>query len=111
MICLGIFRIDLGREFSDTLEKQLFGSVTVIGAGNSIFAAIVAPPPGSTGGSQNVAADGGTAMVQSFASGAPVLTSKKISGVERGATELLRRARLIGAQTGRWAESMLKDIP
>ena len=29
--------------------------------------------------------------------------------MERGATELLRRARLIGAQTGRWAESMLKN--
>jgi len=37
------------------------------------------------------------------------LSSRKISGVERGATELLRRARLIGAQTGRWAESMLKS--
>jgi hypothetical protein len=28
--------------------------------------------------------------------------------VERGATALLHRARLIGPQTGRWAESMLK---
>ena len=36
------------------------------------------------------------------------LSSRKISGVERGATALLHRARLIGAQTGRWAESMLK---
>jgi transposase len=36
------------------------------------------------------------------------LSSRKISGVERGATALLHRARLIGPQTGRWAESMLK---
>lgn len=43
-----------------------------------------------------------------FSTDAAHLSSKKISGVERGATELLRRARLIGAQTGRWAESMLK---
>ena len=43
-----------------------------------------------------------------FSTNAAHLSSKKISGVERGATELLRRARLIGAQTGRWAESMLK---
>lgn len=44
----------------------------------------------------------------SFSTDAAHLSSRKISGVERGATELLRRARLIGAQTGRWAESMLK---
>lgn len=37
------------------------------------------------------------------------LASEKISGVERGATELLRRARLVGPQTARWAESMLKN--
>lgn len=43
-----------------------------------------------------------------FSTDAAHLSSRKISGVERGATELLRRARLIGAQTGRWAESMLK---
>ena len=45
----------------------------------------------------------------SFSTDAAHLSSRKISGVERGATELLRRARLIGAQTGRWAESMLKN--
>jgi hypothetical protein len=33
----------------------------------------------------------------------------KIALVERGATELLRRARLLGPQTGRWAEAMLKE--
>ena len=44
-----------------------------------------------------------------FSTDATHLSSRKISGVERGATELLRRARLIGVQTGRWAESMLKD--
>lgn len=44
----------------------------------------------------------------SFSTDPAHLSSRKISGVERGATELLRRARLIGAQTGRWAESMLK---
>lgn len=43
-----------------------------------------------------------------FSTDSTHLSSKKISGVERGATELLRRARLIGPQTGRWAESMLK---
>lgn len=43
-----------------------------------------------------------------FSTDAAHLSSKKISSVERGATELLRRARLIGPQTGRWAESMLK---
>jgi transposase len=36
------------------------------------------------------------------------LAAEKISGVERGATELLRRARLVGPQTGRWAEALLK---
>ena len=44
-----------------------------------------------------------------FSTDAKHLSSKKISGVERGATELLHRARLIGAQTARWAESMLKN--
>lgn len=37
------------------------------------------------------------------------LAAKKISSVEHGADELLRRSRRIGAQTGRWAEAMLKD--
>lgn len=43
-----------------------------------------------------------------FSTDAKHLAMEKISGVERGATELLRRARLIGPQTARWAESMLK---
>jgi transposase len=37
------------------------------------------------------------------------LCAKKISSIEYGAEELLRRARRIGPQTGRWAEAMLKD--
>jgi len=37
------------------------------------------------------------------------LASRKIARVELGATELLRRARLIGPQTGRWAEAVLKE--
>lgn len=36
------------------------------------------------------------------------LAAAKISSVERGATELLRRARLVGPQTARWAEAVLK---
>ncbi len=43
-----------------------------------------------------------------FSTDSAHLSSRKISGVERGATALLYRARLIGPQTGRWAESMLK---
>ena len=35
------------------------------------------------------------------------IASEKISGVERGAGVLLKRARLIGTQTGRWAQAML----
>jgi transposase len=37
------------------------------------------------------------------------LAAEKISSVERGADALLCRTRRIGAQTGRWAEAMLKD--
>jgi len=37
------------------------------------------------------------------------IASTKIALVESGATELLRRARLLGPQTGRWAEAMLKQ--
>ena len=37
------------------------------------------------------------------------LASRKMALVEQGATELLRRARLIGPQTGRWAEAVLKE--
>jgi transposase len=36
------------------------------------------------------------------------LASRKIALVEQGATELLRRARLVGPQTARWAEAVLK---
>lgn len=36
------------------------------------------------------------------------LAARKMALVEQGATELLRRARLLGPQTGRWAEAMLK---
>lgn len=36
------------------------------------------------------------------------LCGKKISSIEYGADELLRRARRIGPQTARWAEAMLK---
>lgn len=43
-----------------------------------------------------------------FSTDSKHLASEKISGVERGATELLRRARLVGPQTARWAENMLK---
>lgn len=44
-----------------------------------------------------------------FSTNSVHLASKKMSLVEVGATELLRRARLIGPQAGRWAEAMLKD--
>ncbi|MFV2066967.1 MAG: IS21 family transposase [Pirellulales bacterium] len=37
------------------------------------------------------------------------IAAEKISGVERGAEWLLRKVRLIGPQTTRWAESMLKS--
>lgn len=37
------------------------------------------------------------------------LASRKIALVEHGATDLLRRARRIGPQTGRWAEAMLNE--
>jgi transposase len=37
------------------------------------------------------------------------IASKKIALIESGATELLRRARLVGPQTARWAEAMLKE--
>ena len=37
------------------------------------------------------------------------LASRKIALVEQGATELLRRANLVGPQTGRWAEAVLKE--
>lgn len=37
------------------------------------------------------------------------IASEKISGVERGATALLKRATIIGPQTGRWAQAMLKN--
>ena len=37
------------------------------------------------------------------------LCAKKISSIEYGTDELLRRARRIGPQTARWAEAMLKD--
>lgn len=37
------------------------------------------------------------------------LCAKKISSVEYGAEEMLRRARRIGPETGRWAEAVLKD--
>lgn len=36
------------------------------------------------------------------------LASRKIALVEQGATELLRRAQLVGPQTGRWAEAVMK---
>jgi len=44
-----------------------------------------------------------------FSTAAGHLAAKKISAVEYGAEELLRRARRIGPQTGRWAEAMLKS--
>ena len=37
------------------------------------------------------------------------LASRKIALVESGATELLRRARLVGPQSARWGEAMLKQ--
>jgi transposase len=37
------------------------------------------------------------------------LASRKIALIEQGATELLRRARLVGPQTGRWAEAVLNE--
>jgi hypothetical protein len=37
------------------------------------------------------------------------LSSRKIALVEQGATELLRRARLVGPHTGRWAEAVLNE--
>ena len=37
------------------------------------------------------------------------MAAKKISSVEYGAEELLRRARRVGPQTARWAEMMLKS--
>ena len=37
------------------------------------------------------------------------ISSKKIALVESGATELLRRVRLIGPQAARWAEAVRKD--
>jgi len=43
-----------------------------------------------------------------FSTDSKHLAKEKISGIEYGATELLRRARLVGPQTGRWAERMLK---
>lgn len=36
------------------------------------------------------------------------LASRKIALVEQGATELLRRAQLVGPQTGRWAAAVMK---
>ena len=44
-----------------------------------------------------------------FSTDSKHLAMKKISSIESGATELLRRARLIGPQSGRWAEAMLKE--
>lgn len=44
-----------------------------------------------------------------FSTAGQHLAAEKIALVECGATELLRRARLIGPQTGRWAEAMLKN--
>ncbi|MBE7558144.1 IS21 family transposase [bacterium] len=37
------------------------------------------------------------------------IASEKISAVERGAETLLRRARVVGPGTGRWAEAMLQE--
>jgi hypothetical protein len=34
---------------------------------------------------------------------------EKISGVERGATHLLKRASLVGPHAGRWAEAVIKS--
>ncbi|MSP03084.1 MAG: hypothetical protein EXR07_18855, partial [Acetobacteraceae bacterium] len=63
------------------LEKQLFGSITVIGVGNSIFAAIVsAPPGGSSGGGQNVAYGDQIVSVQSFSAPAPTANTVQVSG-------------------------------
>jgi len=44
-----------------------------------------------------------------FSTSVQHLAAEKISAVEGGATGLLRRARLIGPQTARWAEAMLKE--
>ena len=37
------------------------------------------------------------------------IAQEKISGVERGAAYLMNKARLIGSQATRWAESMLQE--
>ena len=37
------------------------------------------------------------------------IASQKIALIESGATELLRRARLVGPQTARWGEAVLKE--
>ena len=37
------------------------------------------------------------------------IVTEKINGVERGATWLLRKARVLGPQTGRWSESMIAE--
>ena len=44
-----------------------------------------------------------------FSTASQHLASRKIALVEQGATELLRRARRVGPQTGRWAEAVLKE--
>lgn len=44
-----------------------------------------------------------------FSTASAHLASRKIALVEQGATELLRRARLVGPQTGRWAEAVMKE--
>lgn len=44
-----------------------------------------------------------------FSTASQHLASRKIALVEQGATELLRRARLVGPQTGRWAEAVMKE--
>jgi transposase len=43
-----------------------------------------------------------------FSTQSPHIPGEKISGVERGAAWLLRKVRLIGPQTTRWAETMLE---
>ena len=44
-----------------------------------------------------------------FSTASQHLASRKIALVEQGATELLRRTRLVGPQTGRWAEAVMKE--
>ena len=66
------------------LEARLFGSATVLGQGQAIFASITTQPGTTTGAQAGFSAVGGLAVLTSAAAAGPTMTTVQVSGGEDG---------------------------